>query len=469
MTDLFSSLPPASIPLSALTRCITAAVNADPALRGVWVTAEIGNLSVRGGHCYLELIEKNDRQETVARLRANIWAGNHHTIRRKFEAATSRPLEAGIKVMLRGSVTHHDIYGLSFNVIDIDPSYTLGDMVRLRREIIARLTREGVADANKALPAPLVPQRLAIISSPTAAGYGDFINQLTHNAAGFTFYPVLFEAIVQGPRTAPTVLAALQRIGETADYWDCVIIIRGGGATADLMDFDDYALARAVATFPLPVVVGIGHERDRTVLDEIAHTRVKTPTAAAEWCVAAAQAFIDRAAAAADTVVSAATDALAGERRRLAYAEGVIPARARQLMAEAQSRLNTSAAALPLLAGRAIEREERRLAFAARTLGAAADASLRMARQHLDSYPARLMPAARTVMQSAAERLRYLAGMLDAVRPENILRRGYSVTRVGGHAVTDASALRPGAEITTTFATGEAISTVKTITPPHHE
>ncbi len=462
MNGLFDAIPQ-SLRLYELTQLVSRTVNTRPELHGVWVTAEIGNLAVRGGHCYLELIEKNERQETIAKLRATIWAGNYHQIRSKFEKLSGQTLAAGIKVMLRGGVTFHDIYGMSFNVSDIDPNYTLGDMVRLRREILARLTREGIVDNNKQLPTPCVPQRIAVISASGAAGYGDFINQLLHNSFGIVFYPVLFEAIVQGARTVPTVIDALQRIGETADYWDCVIIIRGGGATSDLMDFDNYELAREVATFPLPIVVGIGHERDRTVLDEIANVRVKTPTAAAEWCISTAREFYERVSGYVRGIAKYSTEAVAGEGRRLTYYEGVIPSRVRELMAAASAQLSRATTSLPLLAGEAIARERKRLDYSAGMIRNAAGWVLQTAARDLQAYPQRIFPAARMSLARASERLTGLERLLNAVRPENILARGYSVTRLNGHAIKDLSELQPGSVITTTLLHGTIESEIKNL------
>lgn len=460
MNNLFDT-PPQSLRLCELTQLVSRTINSNPGLHNVWITAEIGNLATRGGHCYLELIEKNDRQETIAKLRATIWAGNYVKIRNKFRIQSGQDLSAGIKVMLCGAVSLHDVYGLSFNVSDIDPNYTLGDMVRLRREILARLTKEGIVDINKQLVPPVVPQRIAVISAKGAAGYGDFINQLLHNSFGLVFYPVLFEAIVQGPRTAPTIIDALQRIGETADYWDCVIIIRGGGATSDLMDFDNYELAREVATFPLPVVVGIGHERDRTVLDEIACVRVKTPTAAAEWCISTAREFYERVAGYVRGITKYSTDAVAGEARRLTYYEGVIPSRVRELMAAATAQLSKVTASLPLLAGEAIARERKRIDYSADNLRNAAGWVIQTASRDLQAYPQRIFPAAKMTLARATDRLNGIERLLNAVRPENILARGYSVTRVGGRAITDITELKPGDILTTTLLKGTIESEIK--------
>ena len=254
-----------------------------------WISAEISELHVNAaGHCYLELIEKDSRGATVARQRAMIWAAVYRLLKPYFEQETGYRLAAGIKVLVQVSVSFHELYGMSLAICDINPTYTLGDAARKRAEILRRLTEEGVAEMNRELPVPLVPQRIAVVSSGTAAGYGDFIDQLQNNPYRYIFYPVLFPAVMQGERTEASIIDALNRIYAFADNFDCVVIIRGGGATSDLGSFDSYPLAVNVAQFPLPVIVGIGHDRDETVLDYVAAVRVKTPTAAAEWLVARA-------------------------------------------------------------------------------------------------------------------------------------------------------------------------------------
>ena len=261
----------------------------NPLLQNRWVTADLSDVGVKGGHCYLELIEKDDAGATVARIRGMIWANNYSRISANFQAVTGGKIQSGIKVMLCVSVNYHAQYGMSVVINDINPEFTLGDMERRRREILARLKAEGVDNMNKSLAISTpVPQRIAVISSDSAAGYGDFMNQLNNNPRGYKFYTCLFRATMQGRDTSPTIIAALMRIAEHIDLFDCVVIIRGGGATGDLNSFDDYDLANNVAQFPLPIITGIGHERDNTVLDYISWFRVKTPTAAAEWLIAQA-------------------------------------------------------------------------------------------------------------------------------------------------------------------------------------
>lgn len=428
--------------LSELTQALGDTLRANMALQGVWVTAELSDLRISGGHCYVELIEKNEAGATVARLRANIWQSTFARLRLKFEAATGRPLAGGLKVMLRGSVTHHNLYGLSFNVIDIDPSYTLGDLERLRREILAALMREGVADFNKSLPMAEAPQRVAVISAAGAAGYGDFCAQLTQNPQGFMFYPHLFPAVMQGERTSPSVREALEKVEMTIDLWDCVVIIRGGGSTSDLNGFDDLELARAVATFPLPIIVGIGHERDHTVLDELAHTRMKTPTAVATFLIDRVQRALDTSTTLARQAAAYASERLAGEQRRLTNASAMLATSTRTRIVEAGARLSRLGAALPAAAASKMER----------------------ARSQLDASGKLLKAACQNRTEQERKRLENLKSLITALDPQRTLSRGYSIVRIDGHAVTDASALQRGATLSITLAKGRAEAEVKNIT-----
>ena len=283
------------ITLSRLTRMVGQALASAP-LQNVWVVAELSDLRLNHGHCYMELMEKDPATGSImARMRAAIWASNFPSINATFMAATGRRLESGLKVMVCGTVNFHSAFGLSFVINSIDPAYTMGEAERRRREILQRLTAEKVIDLNRQLEWPDVALRIAVISASGAAGYGDFINQLYNNPSRLRFSTRLFQAVMQGDRTAASIIACLEAIASDVDSYDCVVIIRGGGATSDLLAFDDYDLAANVAQFPLPVIIGIGHERDTTVLDYVANMRVKTPTAAAEWLIGRGQQALDRA------------------------------------------------------------------------------------------------------------------------------------------------------------------------------
>lgn len=258
-----------------------------------WVRAEIASLTERG-HCYMELVEKAKNNAIAAKLRATCWQHVYHLLSAYFANETGQTLAVGMQVLLQVEVSFHAVYGLSLNVVGIDPTFTLGDLARQRQLTIQRLQEDGVMDLQRSLPLPLLPRRVAVISAADAAGYGDFCHQLQSNSGGFRFHTQLFPAVMQGEQSPASIIAALQQIAATTDLYDLVVIVRGGGATTDLRNFDDYSLAFHCANFPLPIIAGIGHTRDVSVVDMVVHTSVKTPTAAAEWLIAAMQAQADR-------------------------------------------------------------------------------------------------------------------------------------------------------------------------------
>jgi len=260
-----------------------------------WIRAEISELREnQGGHCYLELIEKDSDSDTLlAKTKATIWASTYRMLKPYFESSTGQSLRAGMNVLVSVTVEFHGVYGFSLNIRDIDPTFTIGEMAARRLKIIRQLEQDGIMDMNRQLPFPELPQRLAIISSPTAAGYGDFCDQLNNDSSQFAFYIKLYPAVMQGDQAETSMISALEKIYENIDLFDVVIVIRGGGAITDLACFDSYELALNCAQFPLPVIAGIGHQRDVSILDMVAHTSVKTPTAVAEFLISKMQAAED--------------------------------------------------------------------------------------------------------------------------------------------------------------------------------
>ncbi len=401
-----------AITLLELNRRITSAISVSPGLQSVWVTAETSDVRTSGGHCYMELIQKDERTAApLAKSRAVIWASAFARLNAMFTAATGTRLRSDIKIMVRVNVGYHPVYGLSLVITDINPDYTVGDLARRRNQIIAQLRAEGIFDLNRSLPWAPLPVRVAVISARGAAGYGDFMKQLHNNPSRLRFSTELFEANLQGERTVPAIVAALEAIAAREGEFDCVVLIRGGGATSDLASFDDYTLAANVAQFPLPVVVGIGHERDVTVLDYVANTRVKTPTAAAEALIARAQAAFDRLRDTGNEILQTVQSHVAAQRQQLAYYQGLIPALVQNI----------------------IDTNRRRLG---------------------PEIPPAIAAAVNSTLARAKDRLDAMGVLIDTLAPEATLRRGYSITRVDGRAVTDAEALTMGTVITTTFAKG---------------
>ena len=281
-----------------------------------WVCAEIASMSVRG-HCYMELVEKAENGILAAKVRATCWSNVYHLLSAYFLQETGQSLHTGLQVMLEVSVEYHAVYGLSLNVWNIDPTYTLGDLAKQRQATIQQLTEDGVMDLQKALQIPSLPRRVAVISSADAAGYGDFCDQLKHNRFGFKFHVQLYPAVVQGDTAARSVVQALNSIAALEEEWDVVVIIRGGGASTDMSCFDDYNLASHCAQFPLPIIAGIGHTRDVSVVDMVVHTSVKTPTAAAEWLIERVTEQVERVGSLMLRLQRATQNAVSREKNRL--------------------------------------------------------------------------------------------------------------------------------------------------------
>lgn len=278
--------------LSELCDCINGVLSVELG-DAYWVRAEIASLTERG-HCYMELVEKAKNNSIAAKLRATCWQHIYHLLAAYFANETGQTLSVGMQVLLQVEVSFHAVYGLSLNVVGIDPTFTLGDIARQRQQTILRLQEDGVMDLQRTLSMPLLPRRVAVISAADAAGYGDFCHQLQSNAAGFMFRTQLFAAVMQGEQSPASIIATLERIAAAVEDYDVVVIVRGGGATTDLRNFDDYSLAFHCANFPLPIIAGVGHTRDVSVVDMVVHTSVKTPTAAAEWLINAMQEQADR-------------------------------------------------------------------------------------------------------------------------------------------------------------------------------
>ena len=404
-----------------------------------WVQAELSDVrSNYSGHCYLEFVQKEPRgNNLIAKARGTIWSNVYRLLKPYFEEETGQAFVAGIKVMVKVAVEFHELYGYSLTVQDIDPTYTLGDMARRRREILKQLEEEGVLTLNKELEIPLLAKRIAVISSATAAGYGDFCNQLLHNSFGFVFYPRLFQAIMQGEQVEQSIIQALDRINATRDNWDVVVIIRGGGATSDLSGFDTYDLAANCAQFPLPIITGIGHERDDTVLDMISHTRVKTPTAAAEFLI----------------------NHVRQTAQELEAYEEVIYQEVPRLLQQEKQRLESFVTRIPGQVQMRLQRENFCQEKFQNRMKTAWQSRLLQENYRLQLMP-RLLSALQNRVQRETHRLELLAQRVDSASPEKLLKKGYSLTLLDGKVVTDASLLKPGDEVETRLAKGKFRSKV---------
>lgn len=382
-----------------------------------WVEAELSECRESKGHCYMELIQKDERNATpIAKADAKCWASKWMLIRPYFERTTGERLRAGMKVLLKVYPQFHEAFGFSWIVTDIDPTYTLGDMARKRQEIIRQLKEEGVFDLQRELELPLFCQHIAVISSESAAGYGDFCHQLSDNPYGFQFQTQLFPAIMQGEGVSQSIISALENI-YNGQCFDCVVIIRGGGATSDMSGFDTLSLAENVANFPLPIITGIGHDRDESILDMVSHTRVKTPTAAAAFLV----------------------DHLKGVLDTIEGAQSLITHYARQKLSTLQSQLATIQEILPKLFLTVKIRQDARI----------------------ENLEARFPLLAERRLTAERHRLQLTEEKLKALDPQLLLKRGYSITLHNGKAVHNPLALKAGDEIETRLEKGTIKSIIK--------
>ena len=430
-----------------------------------WVEAELSEAREVRGHCYMELIQKDEHSNTpVAKASAKCWASTWQLVKPHIMRVTGQEIHAGMKVLLKVYAQFHESYGFSWIVTDIDPTYTMGDMARKRMEIIRQLKEEGVFELQKELQLPMFCQHIAVISSANAAGYGDFVNQLENNEYGFRFHTQLFPAVMQGEGVEQSVIGALNKIFESLecrteslefatanddsslftlhsslDKFDCVVIIRGGGATSDLSGFDTLALAEHVANFPLPIITGIGHERDESVLDMVSHTRVKTPTAAAAFLIGHLKAVLDAIEDAEQRISSIVRQQMDMEKIRLLHLSQQIPTLFSLVRSRQEASIDRLQGNLRLSVTRRLQEE----------------------RHRLDIHSHNLMPVIERRLLRERHQLDMLNEKLEALNPELLLRRGYSITLSGGKVVKDASILKSGDELETRLSKGTVRSVVK--------
>ena len=404
-----------------------------------WIQAELSDVRTNySGHCYLEFVQKDARSNAlVAKARGMIWNHVFAQIKPYFEQNTGQAFTSGIKVLVKVTVDFHELYGYSLTVTDIDPTYTLGDMARKRKEILQQLEAEGVLTLNKELKLPELTQRIAVISSATAAGFGDFCNQLRHNTDGFVFYPKLFPAVMQGEKVESSIISALNHIYKDIDSWDVVVIIRGGGATSDLSGFDTYELAANCVQFPLPIITGIGHERDDTVIDMVSHTRVKTPTAAAEFLISHTRQTADRLKQYAAFLNQEVPLAINRQREKLNRWVMRMPAKVQMRLQHERFYQKSLSQRISSAWSTRFLQEQYRLQITSKISA---------------SYTAQI--------QREGHRLELFAQQIKSASPERLLKKGYSITLKNGKAVTNADELKHGDELVTLVANGKFRSKV---------
>lgn len=411
-----------------------------------WVEAELSEAREVRGHCYMELIQKEEGSNTpVAKASAKCWANTWQLVKPHFMRITGQQIHAGMKVMLKVFAQFHESYGFSWIVTDIDPTYTMGDMARKRQEIIRLLKEEGVFELQKELQLPMFCQRVAVISSANAAGYGDFVNQLENNEYDFRFHTQLFPATMQGEGVEQSVILALEKIYKmhlgfkNNEKFDCVVIIRGGGATSDLSGFDTLALAENVANYPIPIITGIGHERDESVLDMVSHTRVKTPTAAAAFLINHLKVVLDL----------------------IEDAEQRISSKVRQQMDVQKIRLLHYSQQIPSLFSLVKTRQEACIDRLQNNLLLSISSRLQEEHHLLDIVSHNIQPVLERKILREGHLLELMKEKVEALNPELLLQRGYSITFSNGKVVKDGSLLKTGDELETRLAKGTVRSIVR--------
>ncbi len=414
--------------------------------REVWVVAEIAELrQAATGNVYLELVEKSEQAhggEFQAKARANLWRSNADILLANFHQTTGQPLQVGMKILVAAQPVFHEVYGFSLTILAIDPRYTLGEMANRRQQILRQLEDDGVLELNRELTLPRPLQRIAVISAAGAAGYGDFTRQLEQS--DFAFFTQLFPATMQGVNVEPSVIAALDQIAEEEDAWDCVVILRGGGAVSDLNGFDSYLLAANVAQFPLPVLTGIGHERDDTVVDLVAHTRFKTPTAVAVFLV---------------ELMQKAWSELDDYALQLTTAVRTLLERRHTFYAQMLQRYHQAAVQY-------LFRQHQGLNALGQTLEFAAVRQIQDAQFRLKHYPVLLQQSVRQLLERQQQLLKQYENTLQMSDPARILSLGYSLTvDAKGRTVRNTAQLAPGALITTYLADGTLTAEVRTLHP----
>ncbi|GJM60837.1 exodeoxyribonuclease VII large subunit [Persicobacter diffluens] len=403
-----------------------------------WVVAEIAEMRIHGaGHCYLNLVEKKGSQ-FLAQIRATIWAYTFRNLSAWFKTHTGSDLANGMKVLVKLEVQFHEVYGISANILDLDPNYTLGERARKRKETIDQLQADGIFDLNKEHLLPTVPQRIAIISAENAAGFGDFRNQIKNNIYGYSITGRLFPSVMQGQNAPESIIKALMSIYDRVEEFDVVVIIRGGGAQTDLDCFDDYDLCAHIAQFPLPVLTGIGHERDETIADLVAHTKLKTPTAVAEFLIEGFRSYEENVLNLVNTISQNAAQRLQQDKDKLQFLSNKLQISATGHIRAQEKYLEQLYRIIPQKAGLSLQKEN----------------------LILESLRDRLKKAPKLIIEKEEQKLAWLQKNIQLLDPKKLLKRGYSMTTFGGKVLSEQNKPEKGDVIQTRTANYTIESTV---------
>lgn len=403
-----------------------------------WVVAEIGEMRLnQKGHCYMELVEK-EGNFVSAKMKANIWSYTYRNLSGWFESITKTSLQPGMKILFNVSVQFHEVYGMSLNVKDIDPNFTLGERARKKQEVIQQLIDEGIFEMNKLLNLPLVPQKIAIISSESSAGFGDFMSHIKSNPRGLKFETSIFPSLMQGDAAASSIIASLLSINKDIDLYDLVVIIRGGGAQSDLDCFDEFELASYVAQFPIPIITGIGHERDETIIDLVSHTKMKTPTDVADFLI---------------NGLESVDDILSESIFRIHQTGSRILSNSKTELNQISSNMKISIIQNLQKARTIINRKSDEFKYKSKE-------SLRLSEQQLHIAQDKLLEKSLNYIDKNKQSLSNFEKAFELLEPSSILKRGYSISRINGKLIKDLK-IKANDAIVTEYSGGEVKSIVK--------
>jgi len=428
----------------------------------VWIIAEISELKVnRNGHCYIELIEKDAVTDNIiARTRATIWAFTFRMLKPYFENSTGQELTPGLKILVQANIEFHELYGLSLNIKDIDPNYTIGDLALKKREIIKKLEDDGILEMNKEIEFPILPQKIAIISSETAAGYQDFINQLTKNQYGFKFYLKLFPSIMQGLNAEESIISSLEKIYNFEHLFDAVVIIRGGGSQADLSCFDSYNLASNVAQFPLPILTGIGHDKDESIVDLVAHIKLKTPTAVAEFILNKASDFNNYLDELKNNIDNFQLDYFDNLKENLLNISYRLSPLVGKIIDKNDFELKLLTNRLDTNSKSNLNKKDTQISNYSSTIKSNLRKNINQKNNNLYTIKNQLNNAIKLTLQKQSLIIKNNSDKIDLLDPLNTLKRGYSITYKDGHRITDINSINEKDIISTQLFNGSIRSTV---------
>jgi exodeoxyribonuclease VII large subunit len=427
-----------------------------------WVVAEINELNEnRSGHCYLELVEKSQgNDKLLVKVRATIWAFSYRMIKPYFESVAGEVLKSGMKVLFKVSVVFHELYGFSLNITDIDPSFTLGDFARKKAEIIAKLEKDGVLDINKSLVLPDVIQDIAVISSETAAGFGDFKDQLLNHPSNYRFSVDIYPAVMQGNNTGQSIINALNQIFDAGIAYDAVVIIRGGGAKSELSSFDDYELAYHITQFPIPVITGIGHERDETVCDIVANTKLKTPTAVAEFVIDKAEQVNSALMELSQRIASAATLNLRASVSQLGQNIELLAVYSEKKLHQQEVLLGHVSSNMGKEAKRLLSSNSNLLVRFTEAIAIKANTVLAIQRDYTDKLHRSIPKETARYLGVMENNLNNAERAVKLLSPQEVLKRGYALVKKSGKYHGEVAGFEPNDQLTVELIDGSIEVTV---------